>query len=238
MPDSSDPTRPPPGGEGARSPGVFLILGPSGSGKGTAAERLLNDGLVGGHLSMGELLRGLLERVQNDPQTSATLENTLEGNVPSGFPLRVAYLEHAVRTGLLIPDAWTQTVIEHELSAHPALRTVPWVLDGYPRRISAARHLLTTLERAGIPVLGVIHLRLPLEVMRERLLSRGREDDTPEAIMRRHTFYTNSVLPTLEYLRDQLGMDHVWNVDANDTPEAVYAQVRRLVEQALKTTPS
>jgi adenylate kinase len=238
MPDSSHPTRRGPGAAGARSPGVFLILGPSGSGKGTVAERLRSDGLLGAHLSMGELLRGLLERVQNDPQASATLETALEGDMPDGFSSRVAYLKHAVRMGLLIPDAWTQTVIEHELSAHPILRTTPWVLDGYPRRISAASHLLQTLERAGIPVLGVIHLHLPLEVMRARLLSRGREDDTPDAIMRRYAFYTNSVLPTLEYLRDQLGTDHVWNVDANDTPDAVYTRVRHLVEQALKKTPS
>ena len=230
MPDVNASSRP--------TPGVFLILGPSGSGKGTVAERLRSDGLVIAHLSMGELLRGLSERVQGDSAALAQLEAELDGDVPERFDSKVAYLQHAIRTGLLIPDAWTQTVIEHELSARPMLRTARWVLDGYPRRISAARHLLQTLERAGIPVLGVIHLRLPIEVVQERLLSRSREDDTPEAIMRRYAFYTNSVLPTLEYLRDQLGTDHVWDVDANNTPDAVYAQVRHLVEQSLENTPS
>ncbi len=202
------------------------------------AERLRSDGLLDAHLSMGELLRGLLERVKDDPQASETFETALGGDVPEGFSTRIEYLRHAVRTGLLIPDAWTQTVIEHELNAHPVLRAGPWVLDGYPRRISAASRLLQSLERAGIPVLGVIHLHLPLEVMRARLLSRGREDDTPDAIMRRYAFYTNSVLPTLEYLRDQLGEDCVWKVDADDTPDAVYTRVRHLIEQALKKTPS
>jgi adenylate kinase len=180
--------------------GVFLLLGASGSGKGTVAKQLLEIGMVKYHISMGDLLRGMIDRIQNNPEERTKLEQQLSDPIPNGFSSKVTYLKHCVQNGLLIPDSWTEFIIEHELTNRPKLHTEPWVMDGYPRRIEAAKHLLESLDKLEIPVLAVIHLSISLIEMQKRLLARGRNDDTLKAIKNRFAFYQAHVLPTLEFL--------------------------------------
>jgi adenylate kinase family enzyme len=125
--------------------GVFLLLGASGSGKGTIAKQLLEVGIIKHHVSMGDLLRGMIARIQNNLEAREALEKQLTDSIPNGFSSKVGYFEHCVQNGLLIPDSWTEFVIEHELANRPELQNQPWILDGYPRRIDAAKHLLETL---------------------------------------------------------------------------------------------
>jgi adenylate kinase family enzyme len=153
------------------------------------------------HVSMGDLLRGLLSRVAQDQNVRAQIELQLEPDRTHGFPNQIDYLEHCVKNGLFIPNALTQTVIEHEISTRQDLRDHAWAMDGYPRRIDAAKHRLETLKRQGIPNLGVIYLSISKANMIERLLARGRSDDTVEAIENRYAFFQAEVLPTLEFLK-------------------------------------
>jgi adenylate kinase family enzyme len=180
--------------------GVFLLLGASGSGKGTIARQLLALRIVKHHISMGDLLRGMIERIHNNPNERSKLERELADPIPNGFSSKVNYFEHCVQNGLLIPNSWTKAVIEQELTMRPKLQTEPWVMDGYPRQIEAAQHLLKTLNQLEIPVLAVIHLSISLIEMQKRLLARGRSDDTLKAIENRFAFYQDHVLPTLEFL--------------------------------------
>jgi adenylate kinase len=184
--------------------GVFLLLGASGSGKGTVAKQLLALGIVKHHVSMGDLLRGMVERIQNDAVERGKLELQLADPIPNGFSSKLAYFEHCVQNGWLIPDSWTELIIEFELIHKPALHTQAWILDGYPRRIEAARHLLESLGKLEIPVLAVIHLKISLAQMQTRLLARGRSDDTLKASANRFKFYHEHVLPTLEFLGDKV----------------------------------
>jgi adenylate kinase family enzyme len=193
--------------------GVLLLLGASGSGKGTIAKKLLEQGVIQAHVSMGDLLRGLLSRVAQDQIVRAQIESQLEPDMTHGFPNQIAYLEHCVKNGLLIPNAWTQTVIEHEISSRTDLHDHAWIMDGYPRRIEAAQHLLETFKRRNIPVLGVIHLSISKANMIERLLARGRTDDTVEAIENRYAFFQAEVLPTLEFLK--ISGISVFEIDTN-----------------------
>lgn len=170
--------------------GVFLLLGASGSGKGSVGEALLKRGTITAHASMGAWLREAL----HDP---ATLAPHLEPLQPAGFSSALEYLNHCVRRGLLIPDIWTQTVIEQRLADAPSGQ---WALDGYPRTIGAAQHLVKALEQAQITLHGAVHLRVSNNVATQRLLIRGRTDDSKNAILERLEFYVSSVLPTLGWL--------------------------------------
>jgi adenylate kinase len=185
--------------------GVFFILGASGSGKGTLATQLLQTKRIGAHVSMGDILRSR----QNNPD----LELDLFGEIPSGFSSKTLFLQHAVRTGLLIPDAWTQRIVEQELKQIPP--NLLWAFDGYPRSPTAAQHVLMALEQNAILCLGVLHLRLEFPEMQRRLLARGRADDTPLGIANRYRFYLDSVLPSLEELRKRVA---VLDLDANLEP--------------------
>lgn len=224
-----------PGSKSINNPhrGVIFLLGLSGSGKGTVARHLLEEKLTSLHLSMGDLLRNLIDSVEQDPTTQPYVEALLKGDPPQPGFTKLAWLQHCVQKGLLVPDAWTQAIIEHQLAYTPALSLQPWSMDGYPRRIGAAQHLLQTLERLQIPVWAVVHLEVSEAEAMRRLLARGRADDTPNAILERFAFFKDNVLPTLEYLEHQLGSDRVLHIHTESpgpsritAAEVVYARVR------------
>ncbi len=214
--------------------GVFLLLGASGSGKGTIAKQLLALGIVKHHVSMGDLLRSIIERINTNPSERATLEYQLADPIPNGFSSKVACLEHCVKSGLLIPDSWTEFIIESDLTSKPALQTEPWVMDGYPRRIEAAKHLLESLGKLEIPLLAVIHLRISLPQMQKRLLARGRSDDTLEAIENRFAFYQEHVLPTLEFLSQKVNLlevdTHTFETSTSNASNIVLERVLTALE--------
>lgn len=162
----------------------------SGSGKGSVGAALLQRGVIAAHASMGAWLREALI----DPASLAPHLSPLQ---PTNFASPLEYLRHCVTNGLLIPDAWTQAVIEQRFKHTP---TGLWLLDGYPRTVGAARHLKRALEQAGIALLGAVHLRVSNEVATRRLLTRGRSDDAAPAILERLEFYQRSVVPTLHWL--------------------------------------
>ncbi len=192
-----------------------MLAGVSGSGKGSVGEWLLERAVIATHASMGAWLRAAIAH-------PATLEGKLEALQlqPPGFtPLQ--YLGHCVTNGLLIPDAWTQAVIEAQLGRAPH---GTWALDGYPRTPGAASHLLAALHAADIPLLGVVELHLPQTVVMQRLLARGRVDDIAAAIRQRLEFYAQSVVPTLKWLHSQ-GV-RVHRVDADRPLETVALDVK------------
>ena len=201
-----------------RERGVFLLLGVSGSGKGSVSEALLKRGAITAHASMGAWLR----EAMLDP---ATLESTLAALQPAEFATPLEYLRHCVLRGLLIPDAWTQAVIDSRLAVAPL---GCWALDGYPRTVGAAQHLVRALEAAGIALLGAVHLRVSDDLAIQRLLARGRTDDQVAAILERLGFYRSSVLPTLEWLGAQ-GVA-VAEIAAEPTLELVVNEVERVLE--------
>ncbi len=213
--------------------GVFLLLGASGSGKGTVAKQLLALGIVKHHISMGDLLRGMIERINTGLSECNNLERQLPGLIPKGFSSKVSYFEHCVQSGLLIPDSWTEFIIEHELNRKPKLQTEPWVMDGYPRRIEAAKHLLESLSKLEIPLLAVIHLFISLPQMQKRLLARGRSDDTLQAIENRFAFYQEQVLPTLGFLGEKIKLLEIdtQTFETSNAQEVVFERVLRALER-------
>jgi adenylate kinase family enzyme len=126
------------------------------------------------------------------------------------------WLEFCTARGLLIPNRWTQDLISAEIE-----RTIadgedsPFILDGYPRTVSAARHLLGFLRSVEIPVLKVLHLSISKAEMSARAGKRGRADDDLEALRSRFEFYVENVQPSVDYLKTQLGGDYVALIDAH-----------------------
>jgi adenylate kinase len=125
---------------------------------------------------------------------------------------RVApYLEE----GSLVPDDLTEAVVRPTLDR--ARAGGGYVLDGYPRTIHQARAL-------GDDVV-VVHLALPDEVARGRLLSRdeGRADDADAAVVdHRIAVYHDETAPLLD-LYGRRGA--LITVDADQPPDAVATDV-------------
>src|SRR5690606_32018242 len=64
-----------------------------------------------------------------------------------------------------------------------------FVLDGFPRTPAQADWLLSQEKHGQLDITAVIHLEASENAVQERLLSRGRPDDTKEAISERFTEY-------------------------------------------------
>ena len=141
----------------------------------------------------------------------------------SGTPdvSQLEWLEFCTARGLLIPNRWTQDLISAEIdrALTEGERTgeseSPFILDGYPRTVTAAQHLLGFLGQVDVPVLKVLHLSISKAEMSARAGKRGREDDNEEALRRRFEFYVDNVQPSVDYLKTELGGDRIALIDAH-----------------------
>ncbi len=73
------------------------------------------------------------------------------------------------------------------------------ILDGFPRTLAQAKWLKNIADKNGTPISCIIHLDVDKETAIDRLMKRGRPDDTEEALARRFEEYQRVTLPIIEY---------------------------------------
>lgn len=154
-------------------------MGPPGAGKGTQAA-VLAERLGVPHVSTGDLFR-----VHVGDET------------PLGLEVR-RYLD----SGRLVPDEITNEMVRERL-AEPDCAP-GFVLDGYPRTVAQADMLGTMLRELDCELDAVLQLDVPEDELVERLLARGRDDDTEDVIRDRQQVYRDDTAPLLEYYSDRL----------------------------------
>lgn len=138
---------------------------------------------------------------------------------------QLEWLEFCTARGLLIPNRWTQDLISADIDrilkekpgdeSSQANFELPFILDGYPRTVAAAQHLLGFLRSSGVPVLKVLHLSISKAEMSARAGKRGRADDHAEALRSRFDFYVENVQPSVDYLKTELGGHAIALIDAH-----------------------
>lgn len=131
------------------------------------------------------------------------------------FTSQLEWLEFCTMNGLLVPNRWTQDFISAHIEHATEFRTQPFILDGYPRTVKAAQHLLMFLRKMNIPVIKVLHLSISKQEMLSRATKRGRADDDEASLLSRYQFYIENVHPSIDYLKTELGYDAVALVDAH-----------------------
>lgn len=183
----------------------IIFLGPPGAGKGTQA-LILAQRLGIPHISTGEILR------------SAITHHTPLGQKAQTF----------VDRGDLVPDDLILDLIGERLQESDAQRG--WILDGFPRNVSQAAFLDKLLSELNDACDCVISLQVPAEVIIQRLLQRGRKDDTYETISNRLKVYEQLTAPVIGYYLDR---GKLYSVDGNRTPELVSHSLKDLVQTQL-----
>lgn len=102
-----------------------------------------------------------------------------------------------------------------------------FVLDGFPRTIVQTDWLLDQVHNGRLSLTAVVNLDASEEVVRERLMSRGRQDDTEEAIAKRFDEYRSVTMPILDHFKNE-GV-HVYNIDAAQEPRAVHDAILKCI---------
>ena len=92
-----------------------------------------------------------------------------------------------------------------------------FVTDSYPRRLSQIKTYDPGIEK-------VFYIEIPKEEILERLLARGRVDDTKEAIEKRLEIYQQETKPLLDYYREQ---GKLVEIEGKGSVEEVFGRIER-----------
>ncbi|MFD4470241.1 adenylate kinase [Rhodococcus sp. NPDC058505] len=152
----------------------LVLVGPPGAGKGTQAE-ILSEKLGVPHISTGDLFRANIGQ-----QTALGLEAK-------------KYMD----AGDLVPSEITNNMVKARVAEPDAANG--FLLDGFPRTVDQAEALKAILAGLNVSLDGVLAFEVEDDVVVERMLARGRADDTEDVIRNRMRVYREETAPLLDY---------------------------------------
>ncbi|MGE3801760.1 MAG: adenylate kinase [Candidatus Kapaibacterium sp.] len=169
----------------------LIFFGAPGVGKGTQAEKLAAR-LGIPHISTGAIFRAALQQ---------------------GKELGLQAREYMDR-GALVPDELTTAIVVEALQEPENANG--FILDGYPRNLSQAEDLERALAEQGRAIDSVLYLTAPQHEIVERMLARGRNDDTEDVINHRLEVYRQETEPVLKFYQDRELVREVYGVGGID----------------------
>jgi adenylate kinase len=210
----------------------LVLLGPPGAGKGTQAERLVEDfGLR--YVATGNMLR---EAVRSETELGRKAKEYMD-------------------RGDLVPDELIIAMIKESLSTPDAERG--FIVDGFPRTEKQAEAMDEELGRLGRRVSAALLIDAPEEQVVRRLSGRRvcvkgqhnfhvdfdppkhpdrcdvdgsrlivRDDDKPEVVQHRLEQYREKTAPLIDY---DTSRDLLRRVDGSRTADEVNDQIRALI---------
>lgn len=172
----------------------LLFVGPPGAGKGTQATAVADE-LGIAHVSTGAMFRAL------DPSS----------------PLGVRVNE-IMESGGYVSDEIVIEMLEQRISEPDA--EDGYILDGFPRTIAQAAALDEMLGEDGLD--HVVLFEIDEESVIERMMGRGRTDDTEATIRTRLEVYRDQTRPLIDLYQSR---DLVTRVDAQGPVEEITERV-------------
>jgi adenylate kinase len=153
-----------------------LFIGPPGAGKGTQAGKVAAR-LGIPHISTGEMFRD---------------------HVARGTDLG-RQVEAIMAAGDYVPDEITVAMLEERIAQDDAQNG--FILDGFPRTAAQVISLDQLLGERGLDTVVVIEV--DENELVDRLLARGRADDTEETIRNRFKIYVEQTQPLIDIYDDR-----------------------------------
>jgi adenylate kinase len=181
----------------------LIFLGAPGAGKGTQAS-LIADFYKIPHVSTGDILR------------AAVVNQT-----PLGFQAK-SYMD----SGDLVPDQLVVALIQERLNNPDAQGG--WILDGFPRNVAQAEFLDSLLNEINQVYDYVVNLEVPDKVLAQRMLERGRTDDTEEVIHNRLKVYREQTSPLIDFYSR---CKKLATINGNQPMDGVTADLKELIKK-------
>jgi adenylate kinase len=183
----------------------IILLAPPGAGKGTQAGRLSERYDIP-HVETGSIIR-----------------NAIAEETPAGKKAK-----EYVDSGKLVPDEIVVELIRERIERDDC--DEGFILDGFPRTVPQAEAFQDMAEENEINLDAVVHLEVADSVVKERLLDRGREDDTPEAIEQRLEEYRNKTAPLIDFYQEK---DLLVKVDGEQSIDDVTESIEDALSHCL-----
>jgi adenylate kinase len=184
---------------------AYVFIGRSGCGKGTQAKLFIEQ---------------LKEKNNNEIihiETGALLREFIKGNFVKEVLRKGDLVEEPIIIGL-----WSNYLINNFRGKENL------VFDGCPRKLIEAISLDGMLTFVGIKKYKVIHINTSIKWSTERLLARGRKDDTKEAIAERMLWYDTEVIKSIIFFKDNKNCELI-DVNGEQTIEQVHNELVKKV---------
>lgn len=129
--------------------------------------------------------------------------------------------KEAMLAGKILDEHETIAILDTELQHRGDAPEI--ILDGFPRGLEQAQWLLDQRDAGRWNIRAVVHLQAHQPAVKERLLARGRQDDTETAIAERFYEYEHAIKPIITMFASS-GIPIV-EVDAEQAPKEVEADI-------------
>mgnify|MGYP001297503187 CR=1 FL=1 len=190
-----------------------ILIGPSGCGKGTQAEKL----------------KAHIEKVDPEHptryfQTGAKFREFMEGDTYIQKLVKEAQTEGKLMPAFLPIIMWGELFIESVTGDDHI------ICDGFPRRAEESPLLHSAFEFMGREKPAVISFELPDEVIIDRLVNgRKRFDDTPEKVTERLAWFRRDVSLAIKFFEEH-SYYNVVAINGDQTPDEVHADILKALE--------
>lgn len=186
---------------------VFILIGRSGSGKGT----------------QGELIQKYLKDI--DPArdtlyvtTGAEFREFIKGDSITQKISNELYITDKLQPEFLSVYMWINALIKNYKGNQHI------IFDGTPRRRHEAGVLDSIFEFYNLKDIYVLNIDISEELATQRLMDRHRMDDKPEDIKKRLAWYETDVVPAIEYYKDNKKYNFL-HIDGNGPVENVHTEI-------------
>jgi adenylate kinase len=194
---------------------VFCFFGRSGSGKGVQSQKMIaslnkrdpeKDVL---YVETGQLFRNFIKNNQGFSSDAVRKEMERGGLLPAFLPVWM----------------WSDYLVKNYTGKEHL------IFDGVARRLNEAPILEDALRFYNCEKPYVIYIEVSPECVIERLLKRGRSDDTEEKIMERLDWYEKNVVPSIDFFRNSENVNFV-QIDGDKEPDEIH---REIVEKTFES---
>ena len=187
---------------------TVIFFGRSGSGKGTQAVLLKkwieeqDEEHEVLYFETGQALRGLAEQ---DSTAGRLTKEVLDGG--------------GLMPAMLVVWLWGEYFM-NEVKENKHL-----LLDGLARRVEEAPLVHDAFQFFGREKPAVVYINSSFDWSFQRLLERGRDDDTEENIKKRLSWFDEKVAPSIEFFRDKGDMYNFIEINGEQSIEEVHKEL-------------